>query len=446
MTQDALNQIWNDADNGNSFAQLIVGIFCYEGRFVQQNVNCAFQCIIHQAELNLIWAQQLYNYISSNQQANPLLTQCVVPTPEAINQIITYIEQTHNIYATTLLGVMLYEGKVLQQNIPVAINYVRTAAQQGCLWAAELLKEWADNQSAPVPNFDPIFQSGLTNNPLGNTTQPQELSVGNNQTHPMEELQGLIGLTKVKEEVQSLRNFVLVQKRRERQGMKGIKVSYHCVFSGNPGTGKTTVARIIAGIYKELGILKKGHLVEVQRADLVAEYVGQTAVKTNAKIDEALDGVLFIDEAYTLATGDGNDFGKEAIATLLKRMEDDRSRLVVILAGYCNEIKDFINSNPGLESRFNRYIHFDDYSEKELFNIFLYNLHNSQYKITQKAAVKVMESIIDAVVHKDEHFGNARFIRNLFEKIILQQSNRLAQIPHPTNEQLSIILPEDINE
>lgn len=162
----------------------------------------------------------------------------------------------------------------------------------------------------------------------------------------MAELTGLIGLGTVKTEVESLRNLIKIQAMRAQQGLSNTNMSYHMVFTGNPGTGKTTVARIVAGIYKEMGILKKDHLVETDRAGLVAEYVGQTAPKTNAKIDEALDGVLFIDEAYTLV-GEGSDYGSEAIATLLKRMEDDRNRLVVILAGYTNEIKEFIDSNPG---------------------------------------------------------------------------------------------------
>lgn len=192
-----------------------------------------------------------------------------------------------------------------------------------------------------------------------------------NETNPLEELQTLIGLSEVKEEVSALANFVKIQQEREKKGMKAVGLSYHCVFTGNPGTGKTTVARILAAIYRDLGILKKGHLVETDRSGLVAEYVGQTAVKTNKIIDSALDGVLFIDEAYSLVQGGGNDYGQEAISTLLKRMEDDRNRLIVVLAGYSEDMKRFIDSNPGLQSRFNRYIHFSDYSADELKQIFM---------------------------------------------------------------------------
>lgn len=227
--------------------------------------------------------------------------------------------------------------------------------------------------------------------------------------------------------------------------MQVMKVSYHCVFSGIPGTGKTTVARIVAGIYKDLGLLKKRHLVEVQRSDLVAEYVGQTAVKTNKKIDEALDGILFIDESYTLSSGGTGDFGQEAINTLLKRMEDDRDRLVIILAGYDHEIRQFINSNPGLESRFNRYIHFADYNSTELFRIFTSNLQKFQYSITSEANTAVNLLIEDAVMSKNDNFGNARFIRNIFERIIQNQANRLSYIHNPIPIQLATIELSDVN-
>lgn len=199
----------------------------------------------------------------------------------------------------------------------------------------------------------------------------------------------------------------------------------------------------MAGIYKELGILKKGHLVETDRSGLVAEYVGQTAVKTNKIIDSALDGVLFIDEAYSLVQGAKEDFGQEAISTLLKRMEDDRNRLVVILAGYGSEMKAFIDSNPGLQSRFNRYIHFPDYDADELKQIFLLNAKKNQYSLDNEAMAELEKLLSSAIAHKDMNFGNARFVRNLFEKSIQNQAMRLSSQPNITEEILSILKSED---
>ena len=261
----------------------------------------------------------------------------------------------------------------------------------------------------------------------------------------MAELNSLIGLGVVKKEVESLRNLIKIQAMRMQQGLPNTNMSYHMVFTGNPGTGKTTVARIVAGIYKELGLLKKGHLVETDRSGLVAEYVGQTAPKTNAKIDEALDGVLFIDEAYTLVGGE-NDFGAEAIATLLKRMEDNRDRLVVILAGYTKEIKGFIDSNPGLQSRFNRYIQFDDYTADDLLEILRMNLKKSRYKIKRDAFEWMHNYIRNKVMMKDSRFGNARFVRNAFEKIVQNQADRLAKQSSITNDELTIITIDDVNK
>ena len=265
--------------------------------------------------------------------------------------------------------------------------------------------------------------------------------------NPMKELESLIGLSGVKTEISNIYNLVKVQKIRVSKGLTAPDISYHCVFTGNPGTGKTTVARLVAQIYKELGILSKGHLVETDRSGLVAEYVGQTAVKTNKIIDSALDGVLFVDEAYSLVqNGGGNDFGLEAIATLLKRMEDNRDRLVVILAGYSEEMKAFIDSNPGLQSRFNRYIQFEDYSTEELTSIYEFNLAKFDYKMTDEAAMAIREVMAKAIENKDKNFGNARFVRNLFEKTLERQAKRLAasSLSSLTEEALTEIIETDI--
>ena len=263
---------------------------------------------------------------------------------------------------------------------------------------------------------------------------------------PTDKLEKLIGLGSVKEEVYKLRDYVKIMQMREEQGLKSASLSYHCVFTGNPGTGKTTIARILAGIYKDLGVVKGGQLVETDRSGLVAEYVGQTAPKTNAIIDKALDGILFIDEAYSLVQGSENDYGNEAIATLLKRMEDDRDRLIVILAGYDGEMQQFIDSNPGLQSRFNRYIHFNDYSADELLEIFSLNMRSHDYKMSDETKEYVRERLQEAVAKKDKNFGNGRFVRNVFEKTIEAQAVRLAREPKITKAKLQEIKAEDVRK
>lgn len=260
--------------------------------------------------------------------------------------------------------------------------------------------------------------------------------------NPFQELSNLIGLDNVKSEIKTLANLVQVQQARDKEGLKNATMSYHLVFNGNPGTGKTTIARIIAAIYRDLGILKKGHLVETDRSGLVAGYLGQTAIQTNAIIDKALDGVLFIDEAYSLSE-DKDSYGKEAIATLLKRMEDDRDRLVVVLAGYTDKMQHFISTNPGLESRFNRYIDFPDYSEEELLQIFMKQIEKYEYKLTDEALSVVKETIHSSFSNKDEQFGNARFIRNMFERVLANQANRLAQEGELSSDKLRLITETD---
>jgi type VII secretion ATPase EccA len=265
---------------------------------------------------------------------------------------------------------------------------------------------------------------------------------------PYQELDDLIGLEAVKKEVRSLANFVKLQKQREAQGLKTAKVSYHLVFYGSPGTGKTTVARIVGRIYKDLGVLKKGHTVETDRAGLVAKYMGQTAQQTDTVVQKALDGVLFIDEAYSLVPegGNGQDYGQEAIATILKRMEDYRDRLVVIIAGYKNEMQRFIDSNPGLQSRFNRYIDFPDYSPQELTDIFKMYMKKNQYTMDGDAEAYLKTRLEIVVEKKDRNFGNARYARNVFEKSIQAQANRLAGRTGLTKEELSELTMDDLKE
>ncbi len=260
------------------------------------------------------------------------------------------------------------------------------------------------------------------------------------------ELDTLIGLKQVKKEIQGLADFIAINAQRSKAGFRVAPMSYHCVFAGNPGTGKTTVARILAGIYKQLGILQDGQLVETDRSGLVAEYVGQTAVKTNKIIDKAIGGVLFIDEAYTLAQGGQGDYGKEAIATLLKRMEDDREHLVVILAGYNDEIEQFINLNPGLRSRFNRYIHFEDYTQDELKQIFMYQAGQYDYRLSDDAQKALDTLLSERLSRREKDFGNARYVRNLFEKVISHQAKRLSRDGVKDQDSLAILRAEDMYE
>lgn len=260
------------------------------------------------------------------------------------------------------------------------------------------------------------------------------------------ELDDLIGLEGIKREVNNLINMVTIHELRKQNGLNTVDMSLHMVFSGNPGTGKTMIARLMARIYKSLGVLSKGHLVEVDRSGLVAGYVGQTAAKTSEVIQKALGGVLFIDEAYTLTSGrNENDFGQEAVDTLLKAMEDNREDLVVIIAGYDSLMDTFIHSNPGLESRFNRYLHFDDYSIDEMLDILDLQLKKGQYQLTDEAKESVREYIVDANTSSIA-FGNARGIRNIFERLLVAQANRLALAESLDKDALMTITAEDVAE
>jgi len=295
------------------------------------------------------------------------------------------------------------------------------------------LKEYLNEPTAPAPKTSAPAKP----KPAAPAEPPPTLD------ELLAKLDKLVGLTTVKGEIHTLVNVARVKEMRKKEGLKSPTTSYHMVFVGPPGTGKTTVARLVSQIFHSLGLLSKGHLVEVDRAELVAGYVGQTAIKTDACVKEALGGVLFIDEAYSLAGGSDQDFGNEAIETLLKLMEDNRSDLVVIAAGYRDRMESFIDSNPGLRSRFTRFIDFPDYTPDELTTIFTRLAEEEGYKLDTGVAESIRKKMFDAYINRTPTFGNGRMVRNLFEQTITAQANRLANAS-PTRDQLCTLIVTDL--
>ena len=317
-------------------------------------------------------------------------------------------------------------------------------------WGSPPPQPPAPERDAPEESAGPEERTGgKAEGPRGARGEREQGSGGRETPPPPEkmedllaELDGYIGLKAVKREVRTLVNLVKVHQLREKNGLPVPELSLHMVFSGNPGTGKTTVARLMARIYHSLGVLSGGQLVETDRSGLVAGYVGQTALKTRKVLEKALGGVLFIDEAYALNGGD-NDFGREAVDTVLKYMEDHRDDLVVIAAGYDGLMDRFIHSNPGLESRFNRFLHFDDYTPDELLDIFRMQCGKGCYELEEPAAELVRELIAREGADQVS-FGNARGVRNIFERVLVCQADRLAGQETVTREDLMRLTAEDV--
>lgn len=315
-----------------------------------------------------------------------------------------------------------------------------------------------DDESIDLSNIDgekPVINLNINLTPDLSKTQEENKGVSvhkpstdenNNDTleSVLTELNSLVGLDKVKEDVNSLMNFIKISKLREKRGMKSPTISFHLVFTGNPGTGKTTVARMVAKLYYLMGILPEGQLVETDRSGLVAGYLGQTAIKTQKVIQDALGGVLFIDEAYALANDKEDSYGKEAIETILKAMEDHRDELVVIVAGYDDLMHKFIDSNPGLRSRFNKYFNFPDYNGEELLKILKRFCDSNGYKLSEETIPMLTQKLNEMFETREEHFGNARAIRNVFEHAINNQANRLVLDDDITDDELMELSIDDI--
>lgn len=323
-----------------------------------------------------------------------------------------------------------------------AIGALREAVKKAVQEKKEEVIEEVDPEEEIF--YEPDIVKDLGDGSDLNDEEDDAAEIDFNELPAVQELNQMVGLSEAKNQVNALINMLRIQKRCEVLGIKRKPITYHMVFTGNPGTGKTSVARLMADIYREIGLLSKGHLVEVSRADLVGKYVGHTAVMVKEAMEKAKGGILFIDEAYSLVNGDGSDFGHEAVETLLKEMEDNRSDLVVIVAGYPALMQEFLDSNPGLRSRFPNVIHFANFSENELARIFRKFCRENSIHVSKQVMDAVKKHFAAETAHKVKNFGNAREVRNYFEQAMINQANRLIQSGTMDEYNLCNLLVEDL--
>lgn len=311
------------------------------------------------------------------------------------------------------------------------------------LWPEDVLAAIESGELSPLEAFKKLREID-TAAPSGRDSASVQSNVEERIENILRELDNLIGLTEVKKLVREIYAFIEIQKRREKERLNTEPLVLHMIFKGNPGTGKTTVARIMGKVFREMGVLSRGHLIEVERADLVGEYIGHTAQKTREQLKKAYGGILFIDEAYSLARGGEKDFGKEAIDCMVKAMEDHKDELILILAGYQKEMEKFIQINPGLRSRFPIHIDFPDYNRQELLQIAEQLCVKRQYHLNSQAKTALLSLLNPPEKNSDDNFGNARTVRNIIEKAIRRQAVRLITKNSTTREELMVIEPCDL--